>query len=64
MPVQELEGQRGERAYYRRGLIFGRIRYMYRSVPGKHPLSGKRPCTTFQGAASMAHPFTYTSESV
>ena len=28
IPVQELEGQRGEGAYFRRGLIFGRIRYM------------------------------------
>ena len=27
IPVQELEGQRGEGAYYRRGLILGRIRY-------------------------------------
>ena len=27
IPVQELEGQRGEGAYFRRGLIFGRIRY-------------------------------------
>ena len=25
-PVQELGGQRGEGAYFRRGLIFGRIR--------------------------------------
>ena len=28
-PVQELEGQRGEGAYFRSGLIFGRIRYYY-----------------------------------
>ena len=28
IPVQELEGQRGEGAYFRRGLIFGRIRYV------------------------------------
>ena len=28
MPVQELEGQRREGAYFRRGLIFGRIRYI------------------------------------
>ena len=27
IPVQEREGQRGEGAYFRRGLIFGRIRY-------------------------------------
>ena len=27
IPVQEPEGQRGEGAYFRRGLIFGRIRY-------------------------------------
>ena len=26
IPMQELEGQRGEGAYFRRGLIFGRIR--------------------------------------
>ena len=32
IPVQELEGQRGEGAYFRRGLIFGRIRYMYMHV--------------------------------
>ena len=29
IPVQELDGQRGEGAYFRRGLIFGRIRYYY-----------------------------------
>ena len=28
IPVQEFEGQRGEGAYFRRGLIFGRIRYI------------------------------------
>ena len=27
IPVQEFEGQRGEGAYFRRGLIFGRIWY-------------------------------------
>ena len=32
IPVQELEGQRGEGAYFRRGLIFGRIRYMGSSL--------------------------------
>ena len=32
IPVQELEGHRGEGAYFRRGLIFGRIRYMYQSI--------------------------------
>ena len=32
IPVQELEGQRGEGAYFRRGLIFGRIRYMYSQI--------------------------------
>ena len=35
IPVQELEGQRGEGAYFRRGLIFGRIRYLsYLEGPG------------------------------
>ena len=33
MPVQELEGQRGEGAYFRRGLIFGKIRYYNSFVP-------------------------------
>ena len=28
IPVQELEDRRGEGAYFRRGLIFGRIRYI------------------------------------
>ena len=32
IPVQELEGQRGEGAYFRRGLIFGRIRYYYTAI--------------------------------
>ena len=27
---------------------------VYRSVPSKHPLPGKRPCTTFQGATVAA----------
>ena len=29
IPVQELEGQRGEGAYFRRGFIFGRIWYIH-----------------------------------
>ena len=29
MPVQELGGQRGEGAYFQRGLVFGRIRYIH-----------------------------------
>ena len=33
IPVQEVEGQRGEGAYFRRGLIFGRIRYsLYKHI--------------------------------
>ena len=31
----------------------------YRSVPGKCPLLGKRPCTTFQGATVAASVQTY-----
>ena len=32
---------------------------IYRSVPGKCPLPGKRPCTTFQGVNVAASIQTY-----
>ena len=37
IPVQELEGQRGDGAYFRMGLIFGRIRYYYLLQACKSP---------------------------
>ena len=30
------------------------VTYIYRSVPGNHPLPGKRPCTKFQGVTVAA----------
>ena len=35
------------------------ILYYYHSVPGKRPLPGKHPCTTFQGATVAASIQTY-----
>ena len=37
------------------------ILYIYRSVPGKRPLPGKRPCTSFQGVYVSAFIQTYGS---
>ena len=53
IPVQELEGQRGEGAYFRRGLIFGRIRYIFGSSYStrQHYISGG----TYQQEGECAH---------